>query len=196
MSLGAPLRIWSWNGQNLTLEKSENWPGSIWCVFAGDADGDGDVEVLTVGGLSNATGTVSSLRLWNWNGQSLVLRGSYAGISASSIFVQDVDKDNKPEILSVGRASNFSQPNAQLNVWQWDGNNLSLKARMEWSAESDVARANSVNAADLDDDGTVEIVTCGYVNSPKNCSGQVCVWQFDGVDLLLKASAEWRKVDG
>ena len=28
-SIGAPLRIWSWNGQILTLEKSENWPGNI-----------------------------------------------------------------------------------------------------------------------------------------------------------------------
>lgn len=187
-SLGAPLRIWSWNGQNITLEKGENWPGNIGCVYAGDADGDGVVEILTAG--------VSSLRIWNWDGQNLVLRGNYTEISASSIFVGDVDKDNMPEILTVGRAYNTSQPSAQLSIWQWDGENLSLKTSAEWSATSDIARANSVYAADLNKDNVIEIVTAGYVNSPKNSSGQLRVWQFDGTDLSLKANAEWRMVDG
>ena len=184
----APLRIWSWNGQNITLEKSENWPGNIGVVYAADADGDGTVEILTT--------SFSSLRIWNWNGQDLVLRRSHSGISASSIFVGDVDKDNVPEILAVGRAFNTSQRNAQLSVWQWDGENLSLITSSDWSAIDDIARANSVSAADLDNDGQIEIVTCGYVNSLENCSGQVRVWSFDGNTLSLKASAEWRKVDG
>jgi hypothetical protein len=194
-SHGAPLRIWSWNGKNLTLEKSENWFGDIWCVFAGDADGDGEVEILTSGGVSNTTGSVSSLRIWNWNGQNLVLRGDYAGVSASSIFVGDVDGDNMPEIITVGRAYNASQPNAQLSVWRWDGESLLLEARAEWAGTNDIARANSVYAADLNKDGAIEIVTGGYVNSPKNSSGQLRVWQFDGKDLALKADAEWRMVD-
>jgi hypothetical protein len=194
-SLGAPLRIWSWNGQNLTLEKGENWLGNIGCVSAGDADGDGKVEILTAGGLSNNTGSVSSLRMWNWDGKNLVLRGGYAGISVSSIFVGDVDGGNIPEILTVGRAYNTSQPSAQLSVWRWDGENLSLKTSAEWSAASDIARANSVYAADLNKDGAIEIVTGGYVNNPKNSSGQLRVWQFDGTELALKANAEWRMVD-
>ena len=195
VSLGAPLRIWSWNEQNLTLEKGENWLGSIGCVWGGDADGDGEVEILTAGSLSSNTGSVSSLRIWSWNGQNLVLRGSYAGISTSSIFVGDVDNDNMPEILTVGRAYNTSEPNAQLSVRRWDGENLSLESSAEWSALSDVARANSVYAADLNKDGVIEIVTGGYVNSPKNSSGQLRVWQFDGKDLSLKANVEWRLMD-
>ena len=194
-SLGAPLRIWSWNGQNLTLEKSENWPGNIWCVSAGDADGDGTVEILTAGRLSNNASSVSSLRIWNWNGQNLVLRGSYTEISVSSIFVADVDQDNMPEILTVGGTYNASQPNAQLSIWRWDGDNLSLKTGVEWSAKSDIARARSVNAADLNKDGVIEIVTGGYVNSLENSSGQLRVWQFDGKDVSLMANAEWRMLD-
>jgi hypothetical protein len=194
-SFGAPLRIWSWNGQNLTLEKGENWPGNIGCVWAADADGDGKVEILTAGSLSTNTGSVSSLRIWNWNGQNLVLRGSYDGISASSIFVGDVDNDNMPEILTVGRAYSTSQPTAQLSIWRWDGENLSLKASIEWSATNDIARANSVYAADLNKDDVIEIVTGGYVNSPKNSSGQLRIWQLNGAELSLKANAEWRMVD-
>jgi hypothetical protein len=117
-------------------------------------------------------------------------------MSVSSIFVGDVDKDNLPEILTVGRASNTSQLNAQLSVSRWDGETLSLKTSADWSALDDIARANSVSAADLDNDGQIEIVTCGYVNSLENCSGQLRVWCFDGVNLSLKASTEWRKVDG
>jgi len=186
-SFGAPLRIWSWDGQNITLEKSENWPGSISCIYVKDADGDGQVEILTAG--------ASSLRIWNWDGQNLVLRGNFTGISASSIFVCDVDKDNNPEILTVRRAYNTSQSDAQLSVWRWDGENLSLKTSTGWSASADVARANSVYAADLNNDGVIEIATGGYINSPENSSGQLRIWRFDGSDLALKANAEWRMVN-
>jgi hypothetical protein len=195
-SLGAPLRIWSWNGQNLTLEKGENWPGNIGCITVEDADGDGVMEILTAGRLSDNTKSGSSLRLWNWNGDDLSLRGSYTGVSISSIFVGDVDKDNMPEILTTGRAYNNSQSNAQLDVWSWNGKNLTLKKSAEWSATNDIARANSVYASDLNGDGLTEIVTCGYVNSPKNSSGQLRVWQFNGIDLSLKTNVEWRIVNG
>ena len=192
----APLKIWNWNGQNITLEKGENWPGNIRCVYAGDSNGNGEVEILTAGSLGNNTGSVSSLRMWNWNGQSLVLKGSYSEISVSSIFVGDVDKDNMPEILTVGRAYNASQPSAQLSVWRWDGETLSLKTSVEWSAMSDIARANSVYAADLNNDGVTEIVTAGYANSLTNSTGQISVWQWDGQILSLMGVKEWRLVDG
>jgi hypothetical protein len=192
----APLKIWNWDGTNLTLEKNYSWTGHISCVYAGDADGDGKTEIITAGWLTNSANSVSSLRIWRWNGQDLVLRGSYEGISVNAIFVGNVDNDSKPEIVTVARAYNTTQSSAQLSVWQWDGNSFSLKKSAEWSAASDIARGNSVNAGDLDKDGVIEIVTCGYVNNLKNCSGQVCVWQFDGTDLSMKANAEWRMVDG
>jgi hypothetical protein len=192
----APFKIWNWDGTNLTLEKNYSWTGTIGCVYAGYADGDGKTEIITAGWLANGTNSVSYLRIWRWNGQDLVLRGSYEGISVNAIFVGNVDKDNKPEIVTVARAYNTTQSPAQLSVWQWDGNSLSLKKSAEWSAASDIAHGNSVNAGDLDKDGVLEIVTCGYVNSLKNCSGQVRVWQFDGTDLSIKANAEWRMVDG
>ena len=194
-SIGAPLRIWSWNGQNLTLEKSETWPGNIICVTTGDADGDGQVEILTAGGLSNNSSSSSSLRIWSWDGQNLVLRGSYTKISVGSIFICDVDNDDTPEILAVGRAYNTNQPNAQLTIWQWDGENISLKTNVEWSSSNDIARANSVQAADLDNDGTIEIVTGGYVNKLENSSSQLRVWRFDGENVSLMANEEWRMVD-
>jgi hypothetical protein len=195
-SLGAPFRIWSWNVQNITLEHSESWSGSIRCVYAGDVDGDGKTEIITAGSLTNTSGVVSSLRLWNWDGHDLLLKTSIEGISVSSVFVGDVDKDGKPELVTAGRALNLSQPYAELSVWRWNGGNLSLEANVLWNPPGDIARANSVCAGDLNNDGTTEIVTCGYVNNLKNSSGQLRVWQFNGTTLDLKANSEWRKVDG
>src|SRR3972149_1385388 len=81
----APLRIWSWDGQHLILEKSENWDGGIWCVYAGDADGDGKIEILTSGNVAGRT--EGCLRFWTWDGVTLLLRGEYEGSSAASISV-------------------------------------------------------------------------------------------------------------
>jgi hypothetical protein len=191
----APLKIWSWNGQNLTLEHSENWAGNIWVVYAGDAEGDGKTEIITSGGVINSAGSDPTLRFWNWDGNKLVLRGSYGGISVTSIFVGNVDKDGKPEVVTVGRPLNATQAVAQLSVWQWDGENLTLKKSVEWCSGAD-ARANSVYACDLNNDGLMEIMTGGYDNGLKNSSGQLRVWQWDRVNLSLKANAEWRMVDG
>src|SRR3990170_2991889 len=53
----APLKIWNWNGQNITLEKGYNWTGNLNCVYVGDADGDGKPEIITAGRITNNTGT-------------------------------------------------------------------------------------------------------------------------------------------
>ena len=195
-SLGGPLRIWSWNGEDLTLEKSENWPGSITCVYAGDADQDGRIEIITAGSVVNGSRIVSAVRFWNWNGQNLTLRGSYEGISVSSVFVGDIDSDGSPETVGVGRAYNTSQLAAQLSVWNWDGISFNLKATAQWHPDNEIARASSVSAGDLNGDGAVEIATCGYTGNVTDSSGELRVWQSNGNTLSLQASQEWRKVDG
>jgi hypothetical protein len=196
-TLGAPFKIWSWSGSghNLTLEKSESWPGSISVVYAGDANGDGINEIITAGNVINNSSSFSALKFWTWDGQNLALRGSYDRISVSSIFIGDVDNNYKPEVVTVGRTVILNQSVAQLSVWNWDENNLTLKQRVEWSG-SEGARANSVYAGDLNNDGTVEIVTGGYVNQIKNSSGHLCVWKVDGAGLSLIATSEWRLADG
>ena len=191
----APLKIWTWDGQNLTLEHTETWSGNIWCVFAADADGDGKVEVITDGSVINSTGTFSVLMFWNWDGKSMVLRGSYDGVSAASISVGDFDSDGKPEIAAVGRPLNVSQAASQLSLWRWDGKNLAGLKNVEWSSGTD-SRANSVFAHDLNNDGIMEIVTGGYDNGVKNSRGQLRVWQWNGTDLTLKSNEEWHMVEG
>jgi hypothetical protein len=188
----APLKIWNWDSQNITLEESHKWAGNIGCVYAGDADGDGIVEIITAGSVRNSTGNYTSLRIWN--GETLVLRASYEGTPVSSIFVSDVDKEGTPEIITVGRSYSGAQSGAQLCVWHLEGNSLTLQGNVEW-AVANVSRANSVCAYDLNNDGQIEIITGGYANDLKNSSGQLRIWHWNGEEFSLKANEEWRLKD-
>jgi hypothetical protein len=193
--LEAPLRIMSWDGRKLTLEKSENWLGNIGVVYAADADGDGAIEILTSGSVTYGNGSASAVKFWNWDGSKLTLRGTYINISAASVFVADFNNDDKPEIAMVRRSQNASQTGARLSVWNWDGNNMNLLNETTWPQDQN-AQANSVYAEDLDRDGTTEIVTAGYNNGLKNSSGQLCIWHWDQNGLKLRTNKEWQLVEG
>jgi hypothetical protein len=188
----APLKIWNWDGKNLSLEGNYSWPGNIGNVFAGDADGDGKTEIITTGSVINDTGTYRSLRIWAWNGESLVLKGSYEGNPLGPVYVSDVDGDGKPEIVSVGSSSNVTQSAiAELSILRLNGSNVVLMKRVDWDAH-----VNSVYVYDLNNNGQKEIITVGYSNSLNNSRGQLRVWQFDGTNLTLKTNAEWYMIDG
>lgn len=200
-----PLKIWNWNGKNFTLEISQNLTtysshAIISCVYAGDADGNGEIELITAGYLLSPTGNYTQLRIWQLEGSSLKLKTDQAlnianFASINSIFISDVDNDCVPEIITVGRYFNNSQRGAQLTIWHWNGKSLTLGETVKWCASND-ASANSVYAHDLNGDGEIEIITCGYDNDLENSSGQIRIWHWKNKELSLKAVEEWRMVDG
>jgi len=191
----APLKIWNWNGENLTVEVEHNWPGSISFVYAADVDSDGKSELITSGNVRNDSGTYSSLRIWNLAGGSLTLKSSVDGISSSAISVADVDGDQVPEIFTVGRFNSTGQYGARLYVWRTNENNLALQDSVEWCV-SNVTSVTSVFSEDLNDDGVMEIVTGGYAYDLTNSCGQLRVWQYGDVGFALKSNEEWRLVEG
>jgi virulence-associated protein VapD len=66
------LKIWSWNGTTLTLEKTEEWGSftagdscTIYEVYAADlADDNNLTEIVTVG-YRNLTAAIAQVRIWN-----------------------------------------------------------------------------------------------------------------------------------
>ena len=188
----APLRIWNFNGQNFTIEYTQNWPGSINCVFASDVDGDGKQELMISGSIWNETGTFLSLKVCNFNGSILSLKASVEGVSISDISAKDLDQDGINEILTVGRTNFTGQYlGAKLSIWRLQENALILKASVQWCT-SNLTSASSVLADDLNNDGQIEIITAGYAYPLTNSSGQLRVWQFKENTLTLKASEEWQ----
>jgi hypothetical protein len=193
----APLRIWSWNGQNVTLKAGANWRGSILCLYAADVDGDKTVEIITAGSYRNETGNYASscLRIWRLNDQELNLEAQYEVTSVRSISVSDVDNDGIPEIVTVGELRKDSLNTGQLCLWHFEGNTLSLAGKLELDL-ANVTSANSVYASDLDNDGNVEIVVGGYSDNLNNSKGQLSIWQWNGEEFFLKANEIWQLVPG
>ena len=189
----APFKIWTWNGQSIVLEKNESWTGALYCIRAGDADGDGKIEILTSGRIANSTGSYSSLRIWTWDGESLFLRAHFEGSAVGSVIALGLSSDGKPEIVTVGFAFRDEQIATQLSMWQFNGDSLTLTGSV---TDDSLARVNSVCTCDLDNDGVTEIVTAGYASSLKNSSGKLSVWRWDGQILSLLSTEEWRLVDG
>ena len=194
LSSEAPLRIWNWDGKNLTCENSQNWIGSIRAIYASDLDNDGLTEIITAGRTSNSTGRYNTIRIWTYDGDNIILKCSYEGISVSSIYVLDVDNDQIPEILTAGRITADNRSFAQLSILQYNESKLFLLKSVEWCASNE-AYAYSVYAHDLDNDGEIEVITGGYDNDLINSSGQLRVWSWTGEDLILKANTEWRLVE-
>ena len=190
----APLKIWNWDGKNTTLEKGYNWDGSIYGVNTGDVDGDGKTEIITAGRVTNWSGSFSSLRIWSWDGENLLLRGSYERNTVGSLVTIVVDGDGKSEIITVGRSFSGNQSLTQLSIWQFDGENLTLNRSIVDDREN--IRVNSIFGYDLNNDGVSEIITAGYNNDLKNSTGQVSVWQRDDQTFSLIGVEEWRMVDG
>jgi hypothetical protein len=189
----APLKAWTWNGQNVILKASTTWNGTIFCLYAADVDKDGKVDILCGGLFRNQAGNLtSSLRVLNLNNGQFSLTAHYEGVSVNSMFVSDVDKDGTKDLLTVGRNLNNS---SQLALWHIRGNELQLIDCLPLD-EANVTSANSVYATDLDNDGTVEIMVAGYSDSLANSKGLLSIWQWNGQKLTLKAANTWQLAGG
>ena len=180
----APLMIWNWNGENITLELSYKWPGSIRAIYAADLNGDGQVELITAGTFRNDTGSFSTVRVWHWDNKDLILMGSYDGLTVSALFVNDLDKDGISELLSVGRLVKDNKTTAQLTLWHFN-DNLGIVESLDLDS-ANVTNANSLYAGDFDDNGQVEIAIGGYSDNLNNSKGQVTVWNWAGNNFSLK----------
>lgn len=192
----APLKVWSWNGQNITLKASTNWIGTIICLYAADLDADSVPEIITAGSSRNATGnSTSSLRIWQMTKGELTLKASRDGISVNSIFVSDADNDGISEILTVGRARINKLTVSQLCLWNFEDKALTLDKSVSLAA-SNITSANSVFAADLDDDSDQEIAIGGYSDNLNNSKGQLSIWQCNGQTFTLKATETWQLSTG
>ena len=189
----APLKVWAWNGQNVSLKASTSWNGTIYCLYAADVDQDGKIDILCGGSFRNETGnSTSSLRVLNLSNGNLDLKAHYEGIPVNSIFVSDVDKDGIKDLLTVGRRVSNS---SQLSIWHIEENELAL-VKSSSLEEANITSSNTVHASDLENDGTVEIMVGGYADSLSDSKGLVSIWGWNGQELKLKIVKTWQLAEG
>jgi hypothetical protein len=159
-------------------------------VRAADVDSDGLPEIVTGGFTFDGTRIRGQLRIWNWSGQVLDLENSHEWTNlditaVTSISIEDVDGDGNKEIATSGYTAGYGsfaldaedKSRAELRVWDWDGSSLTLEQSRDWIVETSVSAWN-VGSGDLDNDGVVEMVTVGCMQTIDllDCDPDMRLW--------------------
>ena len=143
---------------------------AAWDVYAIDLDQDGDMDILGA-----AAGTSEDISWWENDGSESftkrTISGSYRG--ADSVFAMDLDKDGDIDVLSTAAASNGDE----VTWWENDGT-PSNGGWTERTIDSDFQEAWYVRAADIDEDGDIDVVAAGKGAGGTN--GKIKWYQNDG----------------
>jgi len=188
--------------QTINNEHTETWNdlgnSIVHGVTAADIDGDGVVEIITVGEtlIGNPAMTKAQLRIWNWTGTTLFREKTYewqqaplASVTvAYGVFAGDLDGDNDQEIAVVGKTGDANGYDWMIRVFTWDGTTLTSYSPGIVNAPGEAYRA--VYAANLVGDSKLEIIAVGdRINNPHD--GGVWLWSFDGSSLGYLDSYYW-----
>jgi hypothetical protein len=139
--IAAQLTIWNWNGQDLTLEGTQEWTTQdiveARALSINDVDGDGRKEIIT-SGVSALSGSFTSgapewaqLRVWSWDGKAWTLENSQdwyidEGSSAQNVATGDIDNDGVIEIVTVGCSFFGNMCDPDMRIWSVSNQSTSL----------------------------------------------------------------------
>jgi flagellin-like protein len=166
----ADLIIWNKTQGALLKEATSMWTTlgqtRIRDIYISDVDNDGTTEIITSGASNN--NYYAQLRVWNYTFGALNLEASVqwqTGVStdALSTYAADVDNDGTTEILTLGYSNGFSD--SQLRVWNYTSGALNLEDSNEYNLLGANSAFSDLYAADVDNDGRIEITTVNLYDS-------------------------------
>jgi hypothetical protein len=135
-----------------------------------DSNYDGWIEWLTriiTGGVTRDVWDNADLRIWNYTNGEINLEAvkNWYMVNVTNfttiftVTTGDINNDGHDEIITggMGNATNYI---AQLSVWNYTNSMINLIAGTEWRTNGRT-EIQSVRVADLDHDGTLEIIAGG-----------------------------------
>jgi hypothetical protein len=154
--------------------RDEGWDSTLDCII-GDADNDGNNEVVVTGGYSNPD--IPEVLVLGWDNQQFIVEHSWdSPDSWASVYfpwIEDVDEDGQNEII-IG-------PRNKLVVLDWDGNEYiptTIKTYDAWT------QVFGCIAKDSDGDEKPEIhVTFG--------SPDLEIWKWNGTGYQMTFNQTW-----
>ncbi|MEW5761035.1 MAG: FG-GAP-like repeat-containing protein, partial [Candidatus Thermoplasmatota archaeon] len=202
------LRIFSWIGGSLSSETWYYWlpegpHDHAYNVYSDDVDNDGTKEIVVVG-LTSVGGlwVTAYLRIFTWVGGALTteayerLRSDWNNqMYYHGVYICDVDRDGVKEILVGSMQYSGSNWYNDLRIYSWISNTLTLEKSEKWLAPGGShGHVYSVYAADIDNDGIVEILTGGLHSDSAHSwvSGFLAIWTWNGNVLLKEREIIWK----
>ena len=201
------LKIWHLSNQQL-VQKAHYEDTFINSIFVWDVDDDGTTEIITVGRIFRNNSNTGQLCLWHFKDGDLSLIGrldldSAYVTTANSVFARDLDNNGDVEIIVGGYSDNLNNSKGHLSLWNWNGQEFSLKANENWQLVPDVCAetiagavqgntvVNNVKASDIDGENLEEIVSGGFAFDGERINAQLKVWSWNGTALIILESQEW-----
>jgi hypothetical protein len=126
----------------------------------------------------------------------------------------DLDNDGTPEIVTAGRYHTGETSYAgeqvrygQIKIWNWNGTAYALRHTLNWTLAGDGSPwwrgIQALTIDDVDNDGTKEIITAGYVwehiSVPPwmgTYESEIGIWNWNGTTLQLEHQAKWWNLTG
>jgi hypothetical protein len=108
--------------------------------------------------------------------------------------INDVDGDGEKEIVTSGYTAGYGswapdapgKSRAELKVWSWDGSTITLEQSQNWVI-GDAVSAWNVGTGDVDNDGIVEIMTVGCMETGTLCDPDLRIWSLAETSVPLES---------
>lgn len=182
-----------WNSETLAYEGSSSWMWISDTVINSlelrDIDDDNVIEIVAGGSFND--GIADHAQITVWNGETYAYEKSTNWIwiddtIINCLAIEDIDGDGTVEIVSAGKFNDRNNDHAQISVW--NGESLTYEKCTHWIWKGDTV-VNSINLADVDRDGAVEIITGGSFNDGTSDHAQISLW--NGENLVYEGSTHW-----
>jgi hypothetical protein len=177
----------------LLSQNTQSWftnsDTNVTATATGDVDGDGQVEIVTVGYYNDGTHWNAQLNVWN--GFTLILKSTKVWITGTDTQIATVALANitgKPALDIITGGSYFDGTRWVAQLSFWNGATLALESVKTWFVTGDT-QISSVVAANITGGSALEIIAGGSYFDGTRRVAQLTFW--NGMNLNQDAVQTW-----